>query len=234
MPSTRNAYTKTNIASASYLSCSEDSVGYRFGFNSMPKDNEVAGSGNHYTAEYWEYSPRLARRWNPDPVVKFHEGPYACLGNNPIWYIDPNGADTINVIDKGIITSIKAAKGNHVLFDHNKKQLQFNYPEYDTELINKRCIAEGDKLVNYMSETETIDKVRGQGIIYNRIIASLLGETTMVGKYFYAKALFDIKEKSYCEWDFSHSVLGPMANAHQNSNLGKTEQKGRRTHTDDY
>ncbi len=27
--------------------------------------------------------------------MKFHESPYACIANNPIWFIDPNGADTI-------------------------------------------------------------------------------------------------------------------------------------------
>ena len=73
----------------------ESCVGeYRYGFNGMEKDDEVKGSGNHYTAEHWEYDPRLARRWNMDPVVKHHESPYATFANNPIWFIDPNGADT--------------------------------------------------------------------------------------------------------------------------------------------
>jgi len=29
-----------------------------------------------------------------DPVVKHHESPYAAFANNPIWFGDPNGADT--------------------------------------------------------------------------------------------------------------------------------------------
>lgn len=41
------------------------------------------------------YSPRIGRRWEIDPVVKYHESPYATFGNNPIWFADPNGADTI-------------------------------------------------------------------------------------------------------------------------------------------
>ena len=70
------------------------SDGYRFGFQGQEKLDEISGEGNHYTAEYWEYDSRLGRRWNIDPVVKHHESPYACFANNPIWFKDPNGADT--------------------------------------------------------------------------------------------------------------------------------------------
>lgn len=67
---------------------------YRYGFNKQEKDNEVSGSNNHYSAQYWEMDPRLGRRWNIDPVKKTHESPYVVLGNNPIWFVDPTGADT--------------------------------------------------------------------------------------------------------------------------------------------
>ena len=92
MPSTRNAYTKTNIASASYLTCSEDSGGYRFGFNSQEKDNEITGvEGAHNTAEFWMYDTRLGRRWNVDPVDQVSISNYACFGNNPVENVDING-----------------------------------------------------------------------------------------------------------------------------------------------
>jgi RHS repeat-associated protein len=68
---------------------------YRYGFGGQEKDDEVAGSGNSYTAEHWQYDSRLGRRWNIDPVVKFHESPYAAFANNPVWFADPTGADTI-------------------------------------------------------------------------------------------------------------------------------------------
>jgi len=67
---------------------------YRFGFQGQEKDDEVSGTGNSYTAQFWQYDPRLGRRWNVDPVVKFHESPYAAFANNPIWFIDPFGADS--------------------------------------------------------------------------------------------------------------------------------------------
>lgn len=67
---------------------------YRFGFQGQEKDDEIGGSGNSYTAEHWQYDSRLGRRWNTEPVVKPFESPYATFANNPIWFRDPNGADT--------------------------------------------------------------------------------------------------------------------------------------------
>ena len=67
----------------------------RFGFQGQEMDNEINGSkGTSYTAMFWQYDSRLGRRWNVDPVIKYHESPYASIANNPIWLIDPNGADT--------------------------------------------------------------------------------------------------------------------------------------------
>jgi hypothetical protein len=73
---------------------SYSSDSYRFGFNGQEKTNEISGSGNHYSAQFWEMDPRIGRRWERDPVVKHHESPYAILGNNPIWFVDLNGADS--------------------------------------------------------------------------------------------------------------------------------------------
>ncbi|MBI9036482.1 MAG: hypothetical protein JEZ03_18650 [Bacteroidales bacterium] len=67
---------------------------YRYGFNGMEKDDEIAGAGNSYTAEFWQYDSRLGRRWNVDPVVKHDQSRFSAFANNPIWFIDPNGADT--------------------------------------------------------------------------------------------------------------------------------------------
>lgn len=72
------------------------SSNYRFGFNGQEKDDEIYGStGSSYTAEFWQYDARIGKRWNIDPVVKHHESPYAAFAGNPIWFADPNGADSI-------------------------------------------------------------------------------------------------------------------------------------------
>ncbi|TWF40340.1 YD repeat-containing protein [Chitinophaga polysaccharea] len=67
---------------------------YRYGFNGMEKSDEIKGEGNSYTAEFWEYDPRIGRRWNNDPVYK--HSPYEAFGSNPIINADPSGLDTIN------------------------------------------------------------------------------------------------------------------------------------------
>jgi hypothetical protein len=70
-----------------------NSSSYRYGAaNGQEKSTEI--NENSYTAEFWQYDARLVRRWNPDPVVKNYESPYAAFGNNPIWLSDVNGADT--------------------------------------------------------------------------------------------------------------------------------------------
>jgi RHS repeat-associated protein len=65
-----------------------------YSFQGQEHDDEVAGNGNSYSAEFWQYDSRLGRRWNIDPVFKEHESPYACFANNPIWFADPTGADS--------------------------------------------------------------------------------------------------------------------------------------------
>ena len=92
--------------------------GYRYGFNTQEKVDEISGSGNHFTALFWEYDTRLGRRWNTDPVVKTHESPFATFANNPIWFLDHKGADTVKVFSVGekvgrLSKHIKA-KGNDV------------------------------------------------------------------------------------------------------------------------
>lgn len=64
---------------------------YRFGFNGQMKDNEVYGEGNSYTAEYWQYDPRLGRRWNIDPKPQISISDYATFRNSPILYNDVKG-----------------------------------------------------------------------------------------------------------------------------------------------
>jgi len=69
------------------------SGGYRFGFNTQEKVDEISGAGNHTTALFWEYDTRLGIRWNVDPLA--HEfpnmSPYAAFNNNPIFWTDPTG-----------------------------------------------------------------------------------------------------------------------------------------------
>ncbi|AUS04919.1 hypothetical protein C1A40_05295 [Tamlana carrageenivorans] len=68
---------------------------YRYGFGGQEMDNEIAGNGNSYTAEFWQYDPRLGRRWNVDPMSGKYawQSPYAAFNNNPIYFNDPLGLE---------------------------------------------------------------------------------------------------------------------------------------------
>ncbi|HCQ30324.1 MAG TPA: hypothetical protein DIU39_08565 [Flavobacteriales bacterium] len=66
-------------------------IKYRYSFNTQEKVDEISGTGNHTTALFWEYDPRLGRRWNQDPIFNTDISRYAVNGNNPIYYLDPNG-----------------------------------------------------------------------------------------------------------------------------------------------
>lgn len=93
---TTSAYDSTNILYKTSQSTKKSLVSERtgahsYGFNGQEKDDEVSGTGNTMTAEFWEYDTRLGRRWNIDPVTKAWESPYATFGNSPILNNDPLG-----------------------------------------------------------------------------------------------------------------------------------------------
>lgn len=67
--------------------------GYRYGFGTQEKDDEIYGAGNSYSAEYWEYDPRLGRRWNIDRISYPWQGSYVSFNNNPIYFNDPLGLE---------------------------------------------------------------------------------------------------------------------------------------------
>jgi len=66
---------------------------YRFGFNSMEKDDELKGSGNSYDFGARIYDPRLGRWLSLDPAFQEYPGysDYNFTLNNPILYVDPTG-----------------------------------------------------------------------------------------------------------------------------------------------
>ena len=69
-----------------------DSNKYAWGLNGQLKDDEVYRSaGTSTTAEFWQYDPRAARRWNLDPVDQVSISNYATFGLNPVRYNDPDG-----------------------------------------------------------------------------------------------------------------------------------------------
>ena len=90
--------------------------GYRYFFNGQEGDNEVFGDGVSLTAEFWQYDSRLGRRWNLDWIYKPFASNYAAFANNPVWFADPSGLDTISMNKHGdIIDRVKTSCEEHVV-----------------------------------------------------------------------------------------------------------------------
>ncbi len=69
----------------------EEDAKPRFGFNGMEREDEIAGLGNMYTAKFWEYDSRTARRWNLDPRSNPSISSYGTFALNPVKYSDVMG-----------------------------------------------------------------------------------------------------------------------------------------------
>jgi RHS repeat-associated protein len=85
---------------------------YRYGFNGMEKDDELAGEGNSYTTPFRQYDSRIGRWLSLDPMMaKYpYQSPYAAFNNNPIYFADPTGLEgdpKTHTVQKGeTLTSI--------------------------------------------------------------------------------------------------------------------------------
>ncbi|MEM0993880.1 MAG: RHS repeat-associated core domain-containing protein [Bacteroidota bacterium] len=79
-----------------------------YGFNSIELDKDLQVN----TAMYRTYDPTLGRWWQVDPIVKFHESPYAGMANNPIAYYDYIGLDTTDTDDESILPEIVVVDTN--------------------------------------------------------------------------------------------------------------------------
>jgi RHS repeat-associated protein len=182
---------------------SDQCFSYRFGFNGQEQDNEVSGQGNSYTAEFWQYDSRLGRRFNVDPVVKVHESPYACFANNPIWVIDPNGADSLFYNDDNTLfddTKTDGPTNYHFKLDANGSVNSYgtswrqveevelypvptNYTNYTMDDINRA--KEGNKDVNSVTSLLSVTSDLAEGLsrkIYNPSTKMWLAEN---GKRYY-------------------------------------------------
>ncbi|MFB6307338.1 MAG: RHS repeat domain-containing protein, partial [Flavobacteriales bacterium] len=94
---------------------------YRYGFQGQEKDDEVKGKGNSYSTKFRQYDPRAGRWFSVDFKRKPNESPYAVYSNNPIWFIDPLGLDTVEVFNEGekegeIKEHIETEEGKDVFF----------------------------------------------------------------------------------------------------------------------
>ena len=117
---------------------------YRFGFNSMLRDDDVRdekltsdneGRGNSYSTEYRFYDNRVGRWLSIDPLAsKFPwSSPYVAMGNNPVIMVDPDG------------DWFWAANNNKTLFNYIMKN---NSYQTVIKTMDKNTLDENSKKLN--------------------------------------------------------------------------------------
>ncbi len=165
-----------------------------YGFNGQESDDEIAGNGNIYTAEFWEYDSRLAMRWNPDPVPRAFQSPYATFAGNPIYFADPSGALEWHPEDDGTGT------GNQVLVadqgdDYNTLVTYLegiygagNVPETDLAFYKDQV----DMLQGISNRNGNGGEIEG-----SRIQSRTEGFNNLVGKY------LETRQREKPSWNFT-------------------------------
>ena len=136
---------------------------YRFGINGQERDDEIYGNGNSYTAEFWQYDPRLMRRWNVDPKPNPSFSVYSTFQCNPILNSDVLG-DTIVVDKKGYIT--RNDKTDNLVFTMQKgKYTQIGEvgKSIDIDIIYTNLLKVNIKKARSMTRLDFYNKVKGGG-----------------------------------------------------------------------
>ncbi len=93
-------------------------------------------SGTSYAAEFWQYDPRTARRWNLDPVRYPFQSSYSTFNNDPIRYMDPNGLYGTKAEAKQMRREAKAAGLNPRKVYKASNQWGFNTSEGESVVGN--------------------------------------------------------------------------------------------------
>jgi len=85
----------------------------------MEKDDEIKGEGNSYDFGARMHDPRVGRWLSGDPAANLFpdESPYLYSGNNPIYFVDPNGKWKVKWKDNNDHTNgivFEAEKGDNL------------------------------------------------------------------------------------------------------------------------
>lgn len=91
---------------------------YRYSINGQEKESEL--NENITSAEFWMYDSRLGRRWNIDPINAGGTSGYSVFGNNPLFYTDPNGLDTVSSQNKANVGDVLKHRNGKSNFFWNK------------------------------------------------------------------------------------------------------------------
>jgi hypothetical protein len=184
--------------------------GYRYGFNTQEKEDEISGSaGTHYSAEFWMYDTRTARRWNLDPVDQISISNYACLFNNPLNVTDELGDTGFKLNKDGTTTELAVSE------DRNDGGDEFDVL-YKTDDENNLLTDNPFKLdKNVMSSKKTNSGQGTDGKNYTFDMYTVTGDERSAEMFRF------VAENSNVEW--SQTLIGTQQN--QKSILSTSRDK---------
>jgi len=122
---------------------------YRFGFNGMPKDDEINGAtGTSYDFGARLYDPRVSRFLSLDPKAHSYpwQSPYAFAMNSPISFVDENGEGPDKVTNNSTTAVIVITGSGYII----------NAQGVKTEYRDKIYLSPGDVFVE-LSEVTRAD-----------------------------------------------------------------------------
>jgi len=157
----------------------------RYGFNGYEKDDEVASNGNHLSFEDYGYSPRLARRWNMDPLWKIfpYQSPYVYALNNPIRFIDEDGEGPGDGVQKLYVTktTIRTSKGEQTVF--LKKRYYENATPKQVKRYKDAAVTANGWYFATKAEYEQFQKDPNQGSFSTTIFGADTPEKKRIAQY---------------------------------------------------
>ncbi len=192
-------------------------------------------SEDQYTSEFRQYSSRIGRWLSLDPILKDNESPYTGFSNNPIWFIDPLGSDTL-LVNKNSGSVLGTKKGGEdLIFTTNKKSDSDKAWKNSEQLYYNLNISgdfggtksqKNDPVIwsNLQDFTDEFNQILHNGIIYwedKRLsfddnIGNFINKITEKNTFFRSmvtdNAPFDIKQNLYHprrvgEWSWYKGTL---------------------------
>ena len=134
----------------------------RFGFNGHEHAPEL--NNDSYSAQFWQYDARLARRWNIDPKPIVGTSEYSAFNNNPIIFSDPLGDTTGYYTNKQelIFTTYEKGYNRIMILNDNKVEAMRKYAAE-----NKDKVDNFRNKVNNFYEVDEDFKRLGYGTVYD-------------------------------------------------------------------
>jgi len=154
---------------------------YRYGFNGKEKDNDVEGSGNFYDYGLRGYDPRIVRFWSVDPLASQYPfySPYEYAGNNPIKFVDLDGAETHEDVSRfwsgqPIINISQAPAKGYNTFGVPRNAIWFFRQQFAAK---PEMFSEANKLKIFAPKNPTNPTVDAAWVKFNPTAAEYIGQT---------------------------------------------------------